>query len=405
MSQILWVVPKWTLPAIDGARVATEKLISNYISLGHEVDVLVLAQPHEVCDEAEMLNKWKCRSVTVLRRPLPNTKFSKILYYAKRFITSPLVPLTFSSFDEKCLFFNIKSFLNDKHYDFTVYDGLHLAMAFKRFDQSFKKMRLGRIILRSHNMEQDLWRDAASKANNPFIRFFMQYQKCLVSRFELKVLTSVDGVASISEDDLSQIKSLCQTPSWLTPLGMKFSDALDSEVSEGTNLLFIGRLDWAPNKDGLKDFLDYVWPKVIENRSDLYLTIVGSGDGSWLDSYADLKNVIIHGFVDSIDDCYKACDFTIVPLNFGSGTRIKVIESIAKGRALISTDLGIQGSGLDRSMYYPCNSTVEWINTLSHITLDNEARMKFNEAQAKLNSTFDEVNVAKHFDKMLNSLL
>ena len=63
-AKILWMVPKWTLPAIDGARVATDSLIRTTIAAGAEIDVLCLSQISEKTDPQQMIDAWKAvRSV------------------------------------------------------------------------------------------------------------------------------------------------------------------------------------------------------------------------------------------------------------------------------------------------------------------------------------------------------
>lgn len=96
--KILWMIPKWTLPATDGARVATDSLIRNTIAAGAEVNVMCLSQESEKTDQDSMKQAWGVKSVVVIPRSLPEKGISKNLYYLFQLISRPLTPLTFSSF-------------------------------------------------------------------------------------------------------------------------------------------------------------------------------------------------------------------------------------------------------------------------------------------------------------------
>ena len=79
--RILWVTPKWTLPANDGARVATEKLIANTIKAGAVVDYMCIHQKHEVIDKQQLQEKWGTNKIFTIPRGLPEGGLRKILYY------------------------------------------------------------------------------------------------------------------------------------------------------------------------------------------------------------------------------------------------------------------------------------------------------------------------------------
>lgn len=71
------------------------------------------------------------------------------------------------------------------------------------------------------------------------------------------------------------------------------------------------------------------------------------------------------GFVKDLEAVYADCDFSIIPIRYGSGTRIKVIESISKGVPIVSTEMGVQGSGL--SDYFKAETKEEWIQILNSL--------------------------------------
>jgi hypothetical protein len=134
------------------------------------------------------------------------------------------------------------------------------------------------------------------------------------------------------------------------------------------------------------------------------LKIVGSGNKDWLKNYQQLKGVDIVGFVDSIRDAYQDCHFTIVPISYGSGTRIKVLESFALGRRLISTKMGVQGADLETDDYVNAESKEEWIKTLSTIRFDDGQQDQLEKSRKVVASKFGEKSVGSKFYQWLKSI-
>jgi glycosyltransferase involved in cell wall biosynthesis len=259
--------------------------------------------------------------------------------------------------------------------------------------------------LRAHNIETDLWERAAEEKNNPLLRWVLNWQKNCVAKIEQTIAGSVAGIAAISEEDGESFKQIApKTPLKVIPLGLNFARPLSLPELSGINFLFIGRLDWAPNRDGLEWILRDVWPQVYARRPKAQLQIVGSGDRSWLASYAQLPGVELMGFVKDIRDAYEKCHFTITPLTYGSGTRIKVVEAFAMNRALISTRMGVQGAYLDESDYIAADTTEEWINILSTVEWNENTAKRLKNARQKISGILDESQIGRSFYDWLKTL-
>jgi len=402
--QILWIVPKYTLPITDGARVATSRLIKFMEENGAKIHYLCLAQPNEVIDEAKLKETLNISNISVIRRPLPFTKFKKIIFYIKSFLSSPFTPITFSSFNDKGVKKIFNNFLINKEFDFCVLDGLHLGSLFIDNNLFIKPKSIKKIIYRAHNIEADLWLKYASDTRNLLKKLLLNFQAKLVRRWETLIINNVQGIAPISKEDLAEISLINSKKNMhLTPIGLDFSCPMDLVKGEVIKLYFIGKMDWAPNKEGLKWFLDTIWPIVSRKRDDLSLNIVGSGDRSWLEGYRNLKNINIIGFVDDIKDAYKDASLTIVPIHFGSGTRIKVIESYANNRCMMSTTLGAQGSDLTYSDYLMVNSSDEWIQALLDLKLDDSLDQMVESARLKMKNDFSDKLITEKFYSWLKT--
>lgn len=404
--KILWICPKWTLPAIDGARVATEKLISNTIKAGAVVDYLSIHQQDEEIDPGFMKKKWGIRKAISCIRFLPKTKLGKILFYLKHLILAPSIPLTFSSFTTDKLFIEVQKIISSEKYDYILLDGLHLgALFYHKGDFQFPAET--KIVYRAHNIESDLWLQSSERAQSSFIKKFFKYQHALVMRMESAIIGRSHCISPISNEDNDEIKKIKEDSKRLvSPLGFDFKEVSPLQLKErNIDLLFLGRLDWPPNRDGLKWFLDKIWPEVIKKRSDIKLNIVGSGDAGWLKSYDTLKQVQIHGRVELLSDIYGMADFTIVPIQYGSGTRIKVVESFSFNTPLISTKMGVQGADLETNDYIKADTTSEWIAVLGSLEISTDTISVFNNAHEKMAKKFDELRIGENFYSWLKQEL
>jgi glycosyltransferase involved in cell wall biosynthesis len=397
-KNILWIIPKWTFPITDGARVATDSLVRNLSSQGANIDILCLSQSDEKINLDEMYSAWKVKDIKVISRDI-NAK-NKLITYLKNFFLKPFFPLTISTFSNSKINSEILRLYKDKNYDCMVLDGLHLCAPFMSFNKLIKPNFVKKIIYRAHNIEMDLWKKAAKDSHNLLKKIFLNYQYLLMRLIELEVLKKSNLIAAIAQEDLNQIKALTDSKSILVPLGLKFSNKLPlrSQSDSKIKILFVGKLDWPPNRDGLEWFLNKVWKKSYLLNKNLHLEVVGSGARDWLNQYNSLPNLKITGFVNKIEDAYLDADYTIVPIFYGSGTRIKVIETFAFGRPLISTQMGVQGSGLSDQHYSQVETEDDWVNFLGNLSF-NEPKLieKMETGFAKLSKELEEKNVALKF--------
>lgn len=397
--RILWITPKWTLPVTDGARVATDSLIRSIIRMGALIDYWALSNQEDRPDPAFMVNHWGVQEATYSQRSIPLDSLGKKIYYLKKLITSPTRPLTFSSFSDKKFVLYLKEKIQKQKYDFIILDGLHLGVLVEKLPADI----LNKVIYRAHNIEADLWKKSFETTKNPILKSLFWSQFKLVQNFETALLQKVRGVAAISQEDYEIINKINPTLT-LAPLGLKFKEVSPPKSSHQTELIFVGRLDWPPNKDGLKWLLDEVWPEVIKIRDDVRLTIYGSGDRQWLTPYRNLPQIEIKGFVQSIADAYKDAHFTLVPVFYGSGTRIKVVESFSLGRRLVSTEMGVQGANLAPDDYIRAESREEWIKTISELHFDSTDFDKLMTSRKRIAEEFDEALIGERFYHWLKSL-
>ena len=99
------------------------------------------------------------------------------------------------------------------------------------------------------------------------------------------------------------------------------------------------------------------------------MTIVGSGDGAWLKPYLQLPGLRFLGRVENVEPYYAQSIASIVPIFYGSGTRVKVIESSLNYRPCISTVIGVEGIGVESGVhYFQAETENEWTEVLANLS-------------------------------------
>src|SRR5205085_1501043 len=136
---------------------------------------------------------------------------------------------------------------------YVVVDGLHPFAAFRPGALEELRRRCRGIVYRAHNFETTLWEQCAKKARTPWFRWLYRHQADRVRQFEQQVAQTVSWVTPVSVEDARRFKVLAAdcTP-FIVPIGIDFPSEtaiqpvdLQSRMME---VLFVGRLDWLPNK-------------------------------------------------------------------------------------------------------------------------------------------------------------
>jgi glycosyltransferase involved in cell wall biosynthesis len=165
-------------------------------------------------------------------------------------------------------------------------------------------------------------------------------------REELAAYRSADGVAVCSIADQERIlRDLPRARTAVVP------NAADVEhyrprpgdpPPDGRTVLFFGLLSTLPNVDGIRWFVQEIWPLVTRGRPDARLKILGKGAPPEVTALA-APGVEVTGFVEDLRPHLASAAAVVVPLRLGGGTRLKIVEAMAMARPVVSTRLGAEG--------------------------------------------------------------
>ena len=338
---ILQLCPRVPFPPHDGGAIAMYDVAAGLVRAGHRVTLLAINTPkhRQPLDALAHLGP-NLHLVLVdvntnisAGKALKNLLFSRQPYNVERFI-SPAV-------GERLL-----EILRAEQVDIVQMEGTFVAWYAELLGRRHgADLRVPPLVLRAHNVENTIWHMLARRESNPLKRLFMGAIANRLETFERRYLPQFDAVAAITEADADRLRALrCPEPVVFIPAGVELGrvQANPAIQPKPRTLFMIGSLDWLPNQEGVEWLLREVWPMVHAEFSDLELHIAGrNAPAHLLNLRAD--NVHMHGFVESAPAFMQQYDLMLVPLLSGGGMRVKIIEGMALGKAILSTTLGAEG--------------------------------------------------------------
>jgi glycosyltransferase involved in cell wall biosynthesis len=205
-------------------------------------------------------------------------------------------------------------------------------------------------ILFTHNVEAEIWRRQAETATNPGSRFLMGQQWRRMLRFERDALSRFDLVLAVSDADRGTFGRLypdaLKRPVHVVQTGVDtafFAPRPAEAVERRAHLVFTGSMDWLPNEDGMLYFVRDILPRIRQLEPDATLSIVGRAPTPAVKRLADVHGIEVTGRVDDVRPHIAAGAVYVVPLRIGGGTRLKIFEAMAMGKAVVSTTVGAEG--------------------------------------------------------------
>jgi glycosyltransferase involved in cell wall biosynthesis len=203
------------------------------------------------------------------------------------------------------------------------------------------------LVLDEHNIEYDLQRRTAGSADGVSRRVYNSLNWRKLGWEERAAWKRFDGVVLTSERDAQVLTETSpRTRTAVVPNGVNVQQFQPSTaVREADQLLFFGANNYYPNHDALLYFIDEILPKIVERRPNVKLSIVGPGAQPAVLARQS-RHVEIVGFVDDVMPHLERASLVVVPLRIGGGTRLKIVEAMAKSKAIVSTRIGAEGIDL-----------------------------------------------------------
>ena len=222
---------------------------------------------------------------------------------------------------------------------------------------------------------------------------------------ERRYLRLADRVLAVSETDRDAFAAFLSAEKLTvipTGVDVEYFQPLAGEELPNS-LVFTGSMDWLPNEDAILYFADAILPLIREHSPEVFLDVVGRNPSRKLQALAESeKSIRLTGWVDDIRPFLGRGSVCIVPLRIGGGTRLKIYEAMAAGKAIVSTSVGAEGldvhHGRDIALADEPRAFAEAILMLLENT---DVRKRYERAAADLAARYDWSAVAAGFEEVL----
>lgn len=334
--QILQLCKKFPYPLKDGESIAVTYLAQGLAKLGHDITLLAMnttKHPVAVNKIKHQLSHYKAVHYTNLDNEV------KPLHAFLNLFSSDSYNI--SRFDNQSFRQKLISLLRKQSFDIVQLESLYLAP----YIGIIRSYSNAKIVLRAHNVEHEIWERMSANEPIALRRWYFEYSAKKLKKYEIDQLSAIDHLLAISPIDEQKFRLMgYRGDSHSIPIGLDLKEFEFREVESEPPLSvsFIGSLDWMPNIEGLNWFLEAIWPHLSTIFPNLTLHVAGRNCPDWI-KQMEGNNVVIEGEVKDSRSFLLKHPLTVVPLLSGSGMRAKILESMALGRVVITTTLGLEG--------------------------------------------------------------
>ena len=267
-----------------------------------------------------------------------------------------------------------------------------------------------KIILRSHNLEYIIWQRLSRESLNPAKKIYLKLLSSQLKNYELNILKKIDGIATISNQDKKKYLELeCPVETVTIPFGLETKNYNNNNINrEDGKLKFfhLGAMDWKPNLEAVGWLLDEIWPKIQKKIPHAELHLAGKNMPDWLFKKKYI-NVFNHKEVQDSSKFISEHDVMLVPLLSAGGIRVKIIEGMAHGKAIISTKIGAEGIDYkNEENILIADSPKDFYNEVLKITTGKTDYKKIGEnAREHIIKTYDQSKISKKLVGFFESFL
>ena len=341
--RILWLKSDLLLPLDKGGKLRTWHLL-RHLARRHDITYVAFSEPGASPADLTGMREVVSHLETIPRTDPP--KGSLGFYVdAARHVMDPL-PYAVGKYRSRMFRRRVAALLATERFDVVVCDFLPPAVNLPR--------RLPcPAVLFTHNVEAEIWRRHAETKTGWIARSLYRAQHRRMLRYEGRQIAAFDGVLAVSDADRETLGRLypdaARQPIHVIPTGVDtdfFSPSISNPQSASRNdLVFTGSMDWLPNEDAMRYFCRDILPLIRADEPDARLSIVGRAPTPAVRRLAAEHPdcVRVTGRVDDVRPYVRDAAVYVVPLRIGGGTRLKIFEAMAMGKAIVSTTVGAEG--------------------------------------------------------------
>ncbi len=398
--RVLWVKVGGLWPLTTGGRLRSYHLVSQ-LARRHQVSLLTTHGPDDDPDGLQR-SLSHCEDVQSVPYQIPRQSSGRFALALLRSWSS-LLPVDIWKCRVAALSAHVRRALARGDVDVCVADFLAATPNVP--------MRRGRapVVLFAHNVEHQIWKRLSDHAETPWKRALLEVEWRKMRLYEARACRDVALTLAVSEIDRDLLRSNspgAQVASIPTGVDTEYFRP-DESRERPHHLVFTGAMDWYPNEDGILHFLTDVLPGVRAAVPDVTLTLVGRNPSPRLQAAAAACGAHVTGTVGDVRPHVLEGAVSIVPLRIGGGTRLKIFEALAMGKAVVSTTIGAEGLPLEPGRHFlQADEPAAFAATLVDLLEHGERRRALGRAgRALVDEHYSWTQVSRTFEQRLSEAM
>lgn len=233
------------------------------------------------------------------------------------------------------------------------------------------------IIVSEHNIEYDVYARYVDRFPIPFLRPFLSLDVKKMMRWERYVWRKARKVTAVSPEDARVISTYLSQDVPVVSNGVDTTEFSFSpprkEIRQ--SLLFVGNFRWLPNREAAVTLLTSIWPQIRKEFTTSSLSIVGRYIPPTLVGLAKKHGATILEGPSDIASVYRSCDVLVAPHAISGGTKYKMLEAMASGTVIVTSQQGMAGLSAKPGLtYLVARTPKEYVHAVSELFRSYELR-------------------------------
>jgi len=201
------------------------------------------------------------------------------------------------------------------------------------------------VVLFEHNVEYIIWKRLHEVEKQPWRRALLALEWRKMRQYEGKACARAGLTLAVSEADRALLAANAPGAD-IRAIGTGVDTTYfhpNGAVEAPATLVFTGSMDWYPNEDAIMYFIAAILPELRREVPGLSLAVVGRDPSDRLRAACAAAGIRVTGTVADIRPYVAEAAVYVVPLRIGGGTRLKIFEALAMGKAVVATQVGAEG--------------------------------------------------------------
>ncbi len=386
------LTPYLPFPLVSGGQIRTYNLLKK-LSKNHKITLVSYYRKEEEKKHLAELKKF-CEEVVLIKRRktwgLKNIFLAGITPY-------PFLVCTYLS---KTARNKIEQLINKKDFDLIHVETFYLMPVVPQDKVP--------ILLVEQTIEHQVYAKFVKNFKFLPLKPFLLFDVWKIKKWEKFYWYKATRLAAVSNDDLEiMAESVDKNKLEVVANGIdeEYFDQVKRKIDKPT-VFFVGNFKWLPNKEAALNLIEDIWPRIKKKVKNARLLIVGRNVTAKINQYNHKEGIEIKEDIKDIRDAFKKASVLVAPIRNGRGTKYKVLESMACGVPVVTTELGVEGiDAKDGENIFVADSEDELANKTASLLKDKKLNNKIGIAGKKLvRGKYNWKQITKHLDQVYQEM-